>query len=134
MKKSHVSNFLLYFQISYIRKSDFHILTNGHTVYTRDKRFQIFHAAKSHDWILLIKNVGYNDSGIYECQVSINIPYDLKSNENKANSIIELQRIHNIFQFLFPKNKIFCVLTVKFKNFNFKFRQSKLFLSFLNFF
>ena len=81
------TNIFFYFQISYIRKSDFHILTNGHTVYTRDKRFQIFHAAKSHDWILLIKNVGYNDSGIYECQVSINITYDIKSNENNSYSL-----------------------------------------------
>ena len=66
-------SFVLFLQISFIRKSDFHILTNGHTVYTRDKRFQIFHAAKSNDWILILRNTGYNDSGIYECQVSMNI-------------------------------------------------------------
>ena len=61
--------FYFVFQISFIRRSDFHILTNGHTVYTRDKRIQIYHAAKSHDWILILKQAGYNDSGIYECQV-----------------------------------------------------------------
>ena len=56
-------------QISFIRRRDFHILTNGHNVYTRDERIEIFHAAKSHDWYLVIKRANHNDSGIYECQV-----------------------------------------------------------------
>lgn len=56
-------------QISFVRKKDFHILSNGHHIYTSDKRFEIIHAAKSDDWILQISKVGYADSGIYECQV-----------------------------------------------------------------
>ena len=57
------------FQISFIRRRDFHILTNGHSVYTNDPRIEIFHAAKSHDWYLVIKKASHNDSGVYECQV-----------------------------------------------------------------
>ena len=57
------------FQISFIRRRDFHILTNGHNVYTTDKRVEILHAAKSHDWYLVISKANHNDSGIYECQV-----------------------------------------------------------------
>ena len=60
-------------QISFIRRRDFHILTNGHNVYTRDERIEIFHAAKSHDWYLVIKRANHNDSGIYECQVKMNL-------------------------------------------------------------
>lgn len=56
--------------ISFVRQRDFHILTNGHTVYTNDQRIEIVHAAKSHDWILVIKRANLNDSGIYECQIS----------------------------------------------------------------
>ena len=59
------------FQISFIRRRDFHILSNGHSVYTNDQRIEIFHAAKSHDWYLVIKQANHNDSGIYECQVKI---------------------------------------------------------------
>lgn len=65
----HFYSFLLLLQISFIRRRDFHILTNGHTVYTNDQRFEIFHAAKSHDWYLVIKKANHNDSGIYDCQV-----------------------------------------------------------------
>ena len=62
---------VIYLQISFIRRKDFHILTNGHNVYTTDKRVEILHAAKSHDWYLVIKRVHHNDSGIYECQVRL---------------------------------------------------------------
>ena len=67
----YVSNIskCFFFQISFIRRRDFHILTNGHNVYTTDKRVEILHAAKSHDWYLVISKANHNDSGIYECQV-----------------------------------------------------------------
>ena len=65
------SLFFFKFQISFIRRRDFHILSNGHSVYTNDQRIEIFHAAKSHDWYLVIKQANHNDSGIYECQVKI---------------------------------------------------------------
>ena len=44
-------------------------MSNGHLVFTADNRFEIFHAAKSIDWILILKRVGHGDAGIYECQV-----------------------------------------------------------------
>lgn len=65
------------FQISFIRRRDFHILSNGHSVYTNDQRIEIFHAAKSHDWYLVIKQANHNDSGIYECQVRFNDTYHI---------------------------------------------------------
>ena len=65
-------NPLLVLQISFIRRKDFHILSNGHTLYTRDKRFNVIHRAKSIKWVLQIDRVVYNDTGIYECQVKRN--------------------------------------------------------------
>ena len=59
----------IFFQISFVRRRDLHILTNGHLVFTADQRFEIFHAAKSHDWYLILKRVTHADAGTYECQV-----------------------------------------------------------------
>ncbi len=57
-------------QISWVRMRDFHILTNGHTLFTSDRRFSIVHEAKTDDWILRIRNVQHRDAGNYECQVT----------------------------------------------------------------
>ncbi len=61
------------FQVSWIRKSDLHILTMGPIVYTNDQRVQSKHPPKSSDpidWNLIINNSGLQDSGIYECQIN----------------------------------------------------------------
>jgi hypothetical protein len=52
-----------------VRRKDFHILSNGHTLFTSDKRFQIIHRAKTIDWILRLSKTQFHDSGTYECQV-----------------------------------------------------------------
>ena len=57
------------FQISFVRRRDFHILSNGHTLFTSDPRFEIVHRAKTIDWILRLRGAQFQDAGKYECQV-----------------------------------------------------------------
>lgn len=60
---------LFSFQISWVRRRDWHILTSGKTTYTNDERFHVLHADGSDDWTLQIKFVQKRDNGTYECQV-----------------------------------------------------------------
>ncbi|CAL4156791.1 unnamed protein product, partial [Meganyctiphanes norvegica] len=57
-------------KVSWIRKSDLHVLTTGDLTYTTDSRFQASHLDGSPYWMLLISKVKTQDAGIYECQVS----------------------------------------------------------------
>ncbi|PNF19830.1 hypothetical protein B7P43_G12507 [Cryptotermes secundus] len=57
------------FQISWVRRRDWHILTSGMFTYTNDERFQVLHSEGSDDWTLQIKYVQKRDNGTYECQV-----------------------------------------------------------------
>ncbi len=50
--------------------SGFSILSNGHTLFTSDKRISIVHMAKTIRWRLVIKEADFKDAGQYECQVS----------------------------------------------------------------
>lgn len=63
------------FQISWIRRRDFHILTSSMFTYTNDERFQVLHPEGSDDWTLQIKYVQERDNGTYECQVIPLIPW-----------------------------------------------------------
>ncbi|KDR15426.1 Neuronal cell adhesion molecule, partial [Zootermopsis nevadensis] len=58
------------FQISWVRRRDWHILTSGMFTYTNDERFQVLHSEGSEDWTLQIKYVQKRDNGTYECQIS----------------------------------------------------------------
>ena len=58
------------FQVSWIRKSDLHILTMVDVVYTGDDRYSISHANGSSDWVLNVRDAKVNDSGVYECQIN----------------------------------------------------------------
>lgn len=60
---------LMFLQISWIRRRDWHILTTGKTTYTNDERFHVLHADGSDEWTLQIKFVQKRDNGTYECQV-----------------------------------------------------------------
>ncbi|XP_076042106.1 uncharacterized protein LOC143026004 [Oratosquilla oratoria] len=56
--------------VSWIRRSDLHVLTTGDAEYTSDSRFHMKHVEGSPYWILVIHKPTTRDSGIYECQVS----------------------------------------------------------------
>ncbi|PRD28953.1 UNVERIFIED_CONTAM: hypothetical protein NCL1_30877 [Trichonephila clavipes] len=56
--------------VSWIRRTDFHVLTVGIETYTSDERFEALHLQKNNDWTLQIKYTQLRDSGTYECQVS----------------------------------------------------------------
>ncbi|OAD61084.1 hypothetical protein WN48_01152 [Eufriesea mexicana] len=59
-----------WFQISWIRKRDLHILTSSIFAYTGDGRFSVKHPEASDEWSLLINYVQQRDAGVYECQVN----------------------------------------------------------------
>lgn len=63
-------NLIIFQQVSWVRRRDWHILSSGLFTYTNDERFQILHAEGSDDWTLQIKYVQKRDNGTYECQVS----------------------------------------------------------------
>ena len=56
--------------MSWIRRTDFHILTTGVYTYTTDMRFSVLHPEGTDDWTLQIKYAEERDNGTYECQVS----------------------------------------------------------------
>lgn len=62
--------FIFYFQVTWLRKRDLHILTVGILTYTNDQRFQSLHTEGSDEWTLRITTPQPRDSGTYECQVS----------------------------------------------------------------
>ena len=57
------------FQVSWVRRRDWHILTIGGGSYTTDGRVQVIYNDLKRDWVLQIKFVKDTDRGIYECQV-----------------------------------------------------------------
>lgn len=70
-------------ELSWVRRSDWHILSHGTRMFTKDDRFQLVpdppiaeaddfgqNNLGRQDWTLMIKFVTARDSGIYECQVT----------------------------------------------------------------
>ena len=55
--------------MSWIRLSDYQILTNGLRTFTGDKRFKLLHSAGSSEWTLELVSVTEKDEGGYQCQV-----------------------------------------------------------------
>lgn len=58
-------------QVSWIRRTDFQLLTVGLSTYSSDDRFLVEHARHMGHWSLRIKSVRDDDRGLYECQLSI---------------------------------------------------------------
>ena len=56
--------------VSWIRLSDYQILTNGLKTFTTDRRISLLHSAGGSDWTLQIQTVKHKDQGGYQCQVS----------------------------------------------------------------
>lgn len=68
---SRLPNLLVcFFQISWMRKRDLHILTSNNFLYTGDQRFSVIHPQDSDEWNLKIEYAQPKDAGTYECQVS----------------------------------------------------------------
>jgi hypothetical protein len=57
-------------QVSWIRKSDGHILFIGDIKFVDDKRFDLLPSSGYGDWTLRIQFVAAEDDGNYECQIS----------------------------------------------------------------
>ena len=71
-------------QLSWVRRSDWQILTHNTRTFTTDDRFQLVRQKEGEgsggdgdgerdDWALQIKYVTARDTGVYECQVRFNI-------------------------------------------------------------
>ena len=56
--------------MSWIRKSDLHVLTSDVLTFTGDQRFSAHHASDSNSWALQIKYTQIRDAGEYQCQVN----------------------------------------------------------------
>ena len=63
----NLSNLL---QISWIRLSDYRILTNGLITFTADDRFTVLHKPGGNEWTLQISGVQARDQGEYQCQAA----------------------------------------------------------------
>ena len=85
------------FQISWVRRRDWHILTSGMFTYTNDERFQVLHSEGSDDWTLQIKYVQKRDNGTYECQVSVGVLLN-----DIVTTVLKIQRVINIACFTSP--------------------------------
>lgn len=57
-------------RVSWIRKSDLHVLTSGVLTFTGDQRFSAHHQRDSDVWTLQIKFAQMRDAGEYQCQVN----------------------------------------------------------------
>lgn len=66
--------FFSFFQVSWVRHRDIHLLTVGVETYTSDQRFVASHFPHTEDWTLQVKYPQRRDSGTYECQVSTTPP------------------------------------------------------------
>ena len=90
------------FQISWVRRRDWHILTSGMFTYTNDERFQVLHSEGSDDWTLQIKYVQKRDNGTYECQVSVSeLPNDMATSILKIESVINIACFTSLIDFIF---------------------------------
>ncbi|XP_050715524.1 uncharacterized protein LOC126998143 isoform X2 [Eriocheir sinensis] len=58
-------------KVSWIRRRDLHVLTAGSYTYTSDSRFRALHLVGSPFWTLQVDSPRAHDSGVYECQVSM---------------------------------------------------------------
>jgi len=56
--------------VSWIRLSDYRILTNGLITFTTDKRIDMIHSAEGSEWTLRIHRVVEDDQGGYQCQAA----------------------------------------------------------------
>jgi len=56
--------------VSWIRKSDGHLLTIDSDTFIGDGRFQVLHPINSDTWTLLLRGGRGSDTGQYECQIS----------------------------------------------------------------
>ncbi|XP_054278192.1 zwei Ig domain protein zig-8-like [Macrosteles quadrilineatus] len=77
--------------VSWIRRTDYQLLTVGLATYSSDDRFFTAHVHNEQDWALHIKFAQMTDEGLYECQVSTHPPISifvtLKLVESKAEIV-----------------------------------------------
>lgn len=69
--------FKIKFQVSWVRRRDWHILTADSKVYSRDERIRVTSVDNTENtWTLLIKYIQKEDEGIYDCQVVLRIFFE----------------------------------------------------------
>lgn len=66
-----ISIICMKFQVSWVRRRDWYILTADSKVYSKDERFRVSYIdSPDHTWTLLIKYIKKDDEGVYDCQVT----------------------------------------------------------------
>ncbi|XP_055716565.1 zwei Ig domain protein zig-8-like [Phlebotomus papatasi] len=83
--------------VSWIRRRDLHILAIGIMTYTNDPRFQAEHTEGSDDWTLKIRTAYPGDSGVYECQISIDPKISLGIHLNVVSSKARILGSREVF-------------------------------------
>ena len=72
MMSNALTTICVIFQVSWIRRRDWHILSAGDAVFTQDQRFKLHReGSDGSKWTLMIKNLNEEDEGTYVCQVRI---------------------------------------------------------------
>ncbi|XP_026481529.1 protein turtle homolog B-like [Ctenocephalides felis] len=77
--------------VTWIRRSDFHLLTVGNAIYSSDERFHIEHVRHLGHWPLKIKSVKLEDAGTYECQISTHPPASMFVHLEVVEAFAEIQ-------------------------------------------
>lgn len=82
--------------VSWIRLSDYQILTNGLTTFTTDRRFKLLHTPGGAEWTLELLSVMEKDEGGYQCQVSSEVithTWSQHVSEREANGVTSVTHL-----------------------------------------
>lgn len=83
--------------MSWIRKSDLHVLTSDVLTFTGDQRFSAHHGSDSDAWTLQIKYTQLRDEGEYQCQVNTEPKISFSVFLTVEGKSINLLQPHNRF-------------------------------------
>ena len=84
-----------FFQISWVRHRDIHLLTVGRDTYTSDQRFQAVHKPHTDEWTLQIR---YPQVRQQKVELCLHISRDTILSPNKIPLVLEALRYTNVFQ------------------------------------
>ncbi|KAG5674381.1 hypothetical protein PVAND_004355 [Polypedilum vanderplanki] len=76
--------------VTWIRRSDYQLLTVGLATYSSDERFHVEHTRHRGVWDLRIKSVRKDDEGVYECNLSLYPPESIFITLSVVEAIAEI--------------------------------------------
>jgi len=97
--------------VSWIRKSDGHLLTVDSDTFISDGRFQVLHPVNSDTWTLLLRGGRGPDSGQYECQISSEPKLSLVYQLNVVVPQVEIRGAPDIYVMAGSEVVLHCVIS-----------------------